>query len=258
MFLFVLGRILRLLPPKNPADKKNEKDLSENLTESIKVHTGVKKAFALSFILLLVVFILSLSTGALPPVKLKNGIDSFPLSFKDWRGRQQVVEPEIIEESGAEEAFYAAYRNKKKEEVSLYIGYRSTSFLENDNFFHSPTVCLPSSGWKNKSQTKHEIENISFADDFTVTQMIIEQMDSQQLVYFWFQTKNKATYNKDINRFHLALHAIKNDNTHDLFIRLISPMKETETVVDAQKRMDKFARDMMDTLLVFLDENIVD
>lgn len=257
VFLFILGRMLRWLPPKNLMPKKDSKELSKNSNKGIKFHTSIKYSFILSCIILAVVFMLGLSTGALPPVKLKNGITAIPLSFKDWQGKLIEVEPDIIDASGAEEAFYAVYRNDKNEEVSLYIGYRSTSFLENENFFHSPTVCLPSSGWKNKSQTRHEIEKISFDDNFKVTQMIIEQMDLQQLVYFWFQTKDKATFSKDINRFHLAIHAIKNDNTHDLFIRLISPMNKNEPIAEAQKRMDKFARDMMDMLLVFLDENIV-
>jgi hypothetical protein len=57
-----------------------------------------------------------------------------------------------------------------------------------------------------------------------------------------------------VNRFHLAIHAIKRDNTHDLFIRLITSLQPGESVEDAEKRMDQFAREMMTELLRFLKD----
>jgi predicted aldo/keto reductase-like oxidoreductase len=74
------------------------------------------------------------------------------------------------------------------------------------------------------------------------------------LVYFWFQTKDKTTQYKDINRFHLALHAIKRDNTHDFLIRIMTPISSGETLENAQKRMDDFVRDMTTVLLKFLKD----
>jgi EpsI family protein len=137
------------------------------------------------------------------------------------------------------------------------MGYRSTAFLANENFFHSPTVCLPSSGWVEKEVKRRTIANVQHFDILEVTEMIIEQGGIKQLVYFWFQTKDKATYSKNINRFHLSLHAIRRDNTHDLFIRPITPVASNETIDDAEKRMDGFVREMMPILLQFLADKQV-
>jgi len=52
-----------------------------------------------------------------------------------------------------------------------------------------------------------------------------------------------------------GIHAMKRENTHDLFIRPITPIYPGESVEDAQKRMDQFVRDMMPVLLQFLKEN---
>jgi hypothetical protein len=87
--------------------------------------------------------------------------------------------------------------------------------------------------------------------------MLIEKMDLRQLVYYWFQTNKHTSADVNVNRFHLALHAITRDNTHDLFIRPITPMQRNESVPDAEKRMDQFVRDMMTTLLRFLKEKQV-
>ena len=132
------------------------------------------------------------------------------------------------------------------------MGYRSTAFLENENFFHSPTVCLPGSGWKTKKKSTHTITNVPRFGTLTVTEMVVEFMGTTQPGYFWFQTEDKVTHDKNINRFHLALHAIRQDNTYDLFIRPITPIKPVETIAEAETRMDSFVREAMAALLRFL------
>jgi exosortase D (VPLPA-CTERM-specific) len=253
--LLILGRFLRLFPP-NPSAEMREKGSEigpEPTTQDS--HKGINKAFCVSVFLLMMVGLLTWSTKALPPVQIKGGINSFPVEFAGWTGKSEAIDPLMIRKSGAEEAFSASYGNNRYGDVSLYLGYRASAFLENENFFHSPTVCLPAGGWKPRDISRHEIHNVTQFQELTVTRMIIETMGMRHLVYFWFQTKTKATYNKDINRFHLSLHAIQRDNTYDLFIRPITPLLPNETVQEAENRMDQFVRDMMDALLNFLAEN---
>ena len=253
-FLFLVGRILRLLPPRPGTIAEtatNQKPFNNKIISEPKMASG---AFYTSIALLIVFGLLTLSTHALPPVKMQGGIASFPLKFSVWVGQAELVDPDIIIKSGAEESFSALYRNRRHDVASLYIGYRSTAFLANENFFHSPTVCLPASGWEEKEIAKHLIKDVPRFGSITVTRMIIERMGTRELVYFWFQTKDKATHDKNINRFHLALHALARDNTYDLFIRPIMHINEGERVEDAEKRMDQFVREMMTEMLKFLQE----
>ncbi|MCD4676523.1 MAG: EpsI family protein [Desulfobacula sp.] len=251
VFLFIFGRFLRLFPPKD--EKRIQKELTG--LEKDYDNKGNLSAVVVSIVLLIIVGGLTFSTSALPPVKIKGGIESFPKSFNDWKGQTQMLDPEIIDASGAEEAFNGVYTNRKSQAVSLYMGYRSTAFLENVNFFHSPTVCLPSSGWKTISKSKRVIDDVPVFKTLPVIEMVMESMGTKQLVYFWFQTKNQATHDKNINRFHLALHAIKKDNTHDLFIRPITSIEKGESIEAVRQRMDGFVREMMGTLITFLQEN---
>ncbi len=254
-FLFILSRILKLFPPAQPAVPSSGTNMALPPSDPDN-QRSIAPALATALAIIVVTSTLTLTTSALPPIKLKGGIRAFPLSIRAWHGKPQRVDPIIIEASGAEEAFQAYYTNGQSKSVSLYIGYRGSSFMENDNFFHSPTVCLPSSGWKSLEQSTHQILGVETFGNLNVTKMIIEQMGTKQLVYFWFQTKDKATHDKNINRFHLALHALKRDNTYDLFIRTITPIGSSETVADAKDRMDVFIRDMMVSLDSFLTQQI--
>ena len=251
-FLFLLGRLLRLLKPRAAAQAGEEAEPAGPAARS-----GIAKAVAVSCGLLLAVAGLSASTGSLPPLKLEGGMASFPLSFSGWGGRSQIVDPMIIKESGAEEAFSADYRNGQGEGVSLYMGYRSTAFLETENFFHSPTVCLPSSGFQVLKETTHLIPGVPKFGDLKVSKMIIESFGAKQVVYFWFQTRDKFSHDKNVNRFQIAMHALQRDNTHALFIRPITGVGRSETLEAAEERLDGFVRDMMGALLEFLNEKQV-
>ena len=251
--LFLLGRILAFFPPEKSAVRLSDIPKVDTQTESIS-SGNINLSFYISVGLLVLVLIFSLSTKALPPVKIQGGIASFPLEFAGWQGRSEYVDPGIIIQSGAEESFSGTYQNDFGGVISLYMGYRSTAFLSNDNFFHSPTICLPSAGWITKETSIHVIKDVPFFGDMKVTEMLIEKGGDKQLVYFWFQTKDNATHDKDINRFHLAVHAIKRDNTYDLFIRPVTLLQRNEPIGNAETRMDNFVRHMMGTMLGFLKE----
>ena len=257
VLLFLFDMALRFFPSREEEQMKHP---GMNTLDTIIVgpgHANIDKAYFVSVGLLLVVAMLSLSTKVLPAVKVQGGISSFTSVFSGWEGRPEIVDPEIIRLSGAEEAFNGVFRNGNGEEVALYLGYRGSAFLENENFFHSPTVCLPAQGLEVLTTSTRNVRDIPRFGKIAVTEMVMGSAGSTQLVYFWFQTKDKVTHNKDINRFHLALHAIRRDNTHDLFIRQMTPIRGNEKVEDAEKRMDRFAREMMETLLVFLKEKQV-
>jgi EpsI family protein len=258
-FLFLLGRILRFFPPPNPVAAPLVAAAGSAGGGATVVRSDIRPAFLTSCAMLVVVAGLSLSTGSLSPVKIQGGIAGFPLSFDSWQGSSQIVEPAIIEASGAEEAFNGVYRHSGNgDAVSLYIGYRSTAFLSNENFFHSPTVCLPFSGNDVKEESRRTITGVPYFNELTVSTMIIEHMGDRQLVYFWFQTKDQASHDKNINRFHLAMHAIRRDNTHDLFIRPITPIGKGESIQSAEQRLDQFVQDLMRVLIKFLNEKQVE
>lgn len=257
VLLFLFDRALRFFPSRAEETKKLPGTNTRGSGFGEPEHANIDKAYFVSVGLLLLVATLSLSTKVLPAVKVQGGIGSFPSAFFGWQGRPEVVEPEIIKLSGAEEAFNGVFRNDNGEEVALYLGYRGSAFLENENFFHSPTVCLPAQGLEVSKTKTRQIDGIPRFGTIRVTEMAVNSAGSSQLVYFWFQTKDKVTHDKDINRFHLALHAIGRNNTHDIFARQMTPIRSNEKVEDAEKRMDRFAREMMETLLAFLKEKQV-
>ncbi|MGC1456579.1 MAG: exosortase C-terminal domain/associated protein EpsI [Nitrospirota bacterium] len=254
--LFVFSRLLSALSPKTSLSKGpfDPKPAPHSMAAG---EVKTTRAFLTASIILVCVAGLSLSTSTLPAMTIQGGIEEFPLTIGKWEGSHDAVNPVIVKESGAEEAFSGYFRDGSGKTVSLYMGYRSTAFLANENFFHSPTVCMPSSGWVEQDVKRRTISDVPYFDKLSVMTMVIEKEGIRQLVYFWFQTKDEATYDKNINRFHLSLHALRRDNTYDLFMRPITMIQPAEKIEDAERRLDGFVREMMPILLQFLKEKQV-
>lgn len=250
-FLFLVSLILRKLPPKEPPGTSRTSTEGSEFASVRK--SNINPAFYTSVLTLAIVGALTWSTGTLPPIKIKGGIQSFPLVIGAWEGRSESVDAQITEKSGAEESFYALYKQPGIAVVTLYMGYRSSAFLDNENFFHSPTICLPSQGWATEVST-HLIHDVHGLGRLKVSKIVAENMGTRDLVYFWFQTKDKTSPDKDTNRFDLTMHAIVRNNTYDLFIRPVTRISPNEATADAEKRMDGFVRDMVPTLVKFLSE----
>lgn len=204
---------------------------------------------------LLAVGLLNYATASLQPFSLQSGFSAFPLTIGQWQGRTESIDPTIIRLSGAQDALNATFSSDGGDIISLYIGYRGAPFNESENFFHSPNVCLPSSGWKTISIEDHPIDAVPGFGTINVRKMVIEKMGLRQLVYYWFQTKNRVSSDVHINRYHLTLHALGRDNTFDLFIRPITPLRPTDSLESARLRLDQFTRQMIGTLHEFLADH---
>lgn len=250
-FLFLVGYCMRKAFPEKSNARSNKPEVKDTPISNKAGYAG----FTVSAILLVILTFFSWNTKAMPPFVIAGGMQSFPLKFSGWDGSADYIDNEIIIKSGAEEAFSGYYKNDKNDSVSLYIGYIKSAFMKTDNFFHSPTVCLPSSGWKVIETTTHDIYNVEHFGNISVIKMVMENLGTRELVYFWFQTKDKTSHDKNINRLHLAFNAIKKDNTYDLFIRPITIIGPNEDIKDAEKRLDQFVREMMIVLLKFLKDN---
>ncbi|MBJ6724260.1 exosortase C-terminal domain/associated protein EpsI [Geomesophilobacter sediminis] len=210
--------------------------------------------FAVGVLLLVVTAAFTLRTQALPPVQLKGGLASFPTEIGAWRGAALPSDAETVAASGAQDAYNGEYRDPAGRVVFLYLGYRGSAFLENENFFHSPTVCLPSGGYRVVTERQREIAGDPVWGRLRLTEMVIEGEGATMVVYFWFHTKSRVTGNKSVNRFHLTLHALARDNTYDLFVRPVAVVAPGESVADAEARLDRFVRELSRTERRFLAE----
>jgi Protein of unknown function (DUF3485) len=118
-----------------------------------------------------------------PP--LRQPLVSLPMQLGDWIGNPEKIDPKIEAESQATEYISRIYVNPKYPGtmLSLWINFS----IKGDNMRHSPTICLPSSGYKaEESQTR--VLAIPSPDDKAtqVCRLAYAKADVVMKVGFWY------------------------------------------------------------------------
>jgi len=86
---------------------------------------------------------------------------------------------------------------------------------------HSPKNCLPGAGW---SPTVSEIRQLSVpgrAEPIDVNRYLIEKGSSKQLVYYWYQSRDRTVASEYWAKFYVVVDAMKFNRTDSALVRVI-------------------------------------
>jgi hypothetical protein len=86
-----------------------------------------------------------------PP--LRQPLASIPMELKGWTGRDEAVDPDIIDRAQTTEFLNRTYESRSRpgHKLRLWVNYSR----QGTNLRHTPEICLPSGGWtKIESQTR--------------------------------------------------------------------------------------------------------
>ncbi len=124
-----------------------------------------------------------LSRTERPP--LRRPLASLPMELGDWLGRDEPVDPDIVERSQTTWYLNRAYESPKHPGLTmrLWINYSR----EGTNLRHTPEICLPSGGWtKVESQTRELKIDMGEGGVFPVTRLGYTRGDLVEHVGFWY------------------------------------------------------------------------
>jgi EpsI family protein len=84
---------------------------------------------------------------------LRMPLASIPLDLGNWIGRDEPVDPDIIERAQTTEYLNRTYESRTRAGLSLRVWINYSRY--GNNLRHTPEICLPSGGWdKIESQTR--------------------------------------------------------------------------------------------------------
>jgi EpsI family protein len=153
-----------------------------------------------------------------------------PAEFGDWVGQDFYFEQNVLDVLKAEKTFFRRYINSGGNEAWLFIGYWQDQKYGAQP--HSPLHCLPGSGWniiKNELvelQTKingitSPLGQVNFAT--------IQNGKKSESMLFWYQSRNGLLPKELQVKIDLAQSALFRKPTDVAFIRITSPLSETDS-----------------------------
>jgi EpsI family protein len=120
-----------------------------------------------------------------PRPPLKQPLATLPLRLGDWDGRDEPVDPEILQRSQADDYLNRVYEDRTRpgRRLVLWVNYSRHGL----NLRHSPAICLPSSGWtKVESQTQVVPIGRRAAAPLLISRLGYSKDELVQQIGFWY------------------------------------------------------------------------
>ena len=245
----------RLTAPSGEPRGKEESSKCQGQSSAEKIkHRGIwPPQFMVAILLLGATAGIAQTVNFREEVPIARSFNHFPLRVGDWAGQLQSMDPEFIDGLNFSDYIIVNFRNGASPAVNLYTAYYESQ--RKGESIHSPSSCLPGSGWEFHQAGRTEI---SLADDIhgnlSVNRAVMSNAGHQQLSYYWFPMRGRTLTNIWEMKFYNFWDALTQQRTDGALVRLITPVRKNETIADADLRLQAFAREIVPVLNEFLPQ----
>ena len=163
----------------------------------------------------------------------------FPMQLEGWEGRVMPIDSATKNVLAADDYITADYAQGGELVNVLMTFYKSQT---EGVGIHSPEVCIPSAGWEvsNWEQVKVPVSTGSQTQMLEVNRALIRKGLDRQLVYFWFEQRgHRATNDYEVKALSVW-DTIVHGRSDGGLVRLTTPLAQTESEEQAEKRLQEF------------------
>ena len=250
--MWVLHKI-RLSPKSQPATPESQEEQRKE-TQGEKVPKGPIALYpyvVTAIILLGATLILTQAVNfreKVPPVK---SFADFPLKVGTWTGIREVMSPEIIRELDLSDYAMIDYRNLAGQTINFYVAYYESQ--RKGESIHSPATCLPGAGWlfNEEGEAKLPIA-VDGEASMPVNRAYMQKLGQKELVYYWFPQRGRILTNAYQLKLFAFWDALTMQRTDGALVRIITPVYDSETVRQAESRMQEFIRLIVPVLAEYI------
>jgi EpsI family protein len=173
----------------------------------------------------------------------------FPLQVGDWTGTRLVLEQKIIDELDLSDYIMADYRDDAGRVVNFYVAYYQSQKMGES--IHSPETCLPGSGWVFRQAGTASVA-VPDGKSIRVKRAVMEKLGSRQLVYFWVPARGRILTNAYEMKLFNFWDALTRQRTDAALVRITTPISDSQSSEDAEKRLQSFAASFVPLLEEFI------
>ena len=138
------------------------------------------------------------------------------------------------------------FRPKDPAHVNFYVAYYSSQ--RKGGSVHSPQSCLPGGGWRIDEFYERTLSGVGPGNQgLTVNRAVIKKGQARQLVYYWFQQRDRLLTNEYLVKWYLFRDAVTRNRTDGALIRIVTSFGEGEGEgegeAEADQRLTDFVRE---------------
>ncbi len=172
----------------------------------------------------------------------RESFSTFPLLHNGWMGREERLEEGVLNSLKLTDYINASYRQGSAgAPVNLYIAYYASQ--RKGASIHSPRACLPGGGWKIAQLEEISMDHLPATQGLTLNRAVIEQKEARQLVYYWFNQRDRRIANEYIYKWYLFWDSLTINRSDGALLRLVTYVPKSEPIESADQRLQTFLTD---------------
>ncbi len=177
----------------------------------------------------------------------------FPLQIDDWKGRNSRLEQIILDSLKLDDYLMTDYVNDDGESVNFYVAYYADQ--QAGSAAHYPRACIPGGGWLIKNHSVVNLPGVDFGGSgLEVNRMVIRKGEYAQLVYYWFQQRGRDISNEWMVKWYMFWDALTRNRTDGALVRLTAFIQPGQSIEDADRRLQGFAKEVVPLLNDYIPE----
>jgi len=143
-----------------------------------------------------------------------------PAQFIGMTGFDVPIDSAETANSGATSYLNRGYEvGSESGPMLFYVGYHATQ--QGDNRMHSPSLCLPGSGW---TPVASQMVPITVAGtQHMVNRYVLQKGSHHILVYYWFQGRGRVTAGETELKIQSLIDALATGRDEEALVRIVVP-----------------------------------
>ena len=174
----------------------------------------------------------------------RKTFDGFPMQYDAWRGQPVTLDTQILDTLKLSDYLQANYDRKQNEPpINFYIAWYDTQ--RKGVSIHSPRTCIPGGGWRITSLTQRELPTIKHVSGkpLVVNRALIQKGDVGQLVYYWFEGRNRNITNEYAAKWFIFWDSLLHSHTNGALVRVVTLVPDMSKLDEADQRSTEFLQD---------------
>ncbi len=244
-----LSASLSRRPNPNPESFRNNPERKD--LELLGRKKIFQPLFIVSLFLLATMLVLSHGIDFREKIPPKKPLDRFPMEVNGWSGDRKSIDQIILETLDLSEYVMVDYSNRRGQWVNFYVAYYKSQ--RKGESIHSPATCLPGTGWDFKQVGAVTLPLLTVdGESMRVNSAVMERARDTQIAYYWFAQRGRILTNAYQLKIFAFWDAITKQRTDGALVRLITPVYRSETVEEAEARLQMFISDIIPVLEEFI------
>ncbi len=177
----------------------------------------------------------------------------FPQEVGEWRrvGAPAALGPRVEAALGAQDYLAASFQRARDSAPStVFIAWYADQARGG---VHSPEICLPGAGWEIAALARTQFDpGGDGAALFPINRAIVQRGSERQLVYYWFEQRERRIAWDMAAKAWLLIGAIRTGRTDGALVRLSTTIEPGESDAEAAQRLDALIKRLLEPLPSFI------